>query len=352
MVTKLQNPQTPEESANVRQSSCSLSTRDNETEKSVCLEFVLSMGLSKRCLELLSRRPTWSTAAFRCPGQNSRSITTGRLASLPRTPLFEAITSHDPESSAVIHSLSGRQFSYGSLLKDVAIAKQRLANDAGRDAGALQGERIAFLVENSYDYVGALCSPFLISLFLLLVFACFLAVRYELDALAEVCGQTVTLLAILGTNAIAVPLSPAFPSGELRYILDQSGALMLAASPKFAAKADDVLNGKLEKKPILSRWEKILEGSKSKEDVVLEDMKEDKGGMMLYTSGTTNRPVSLLKWHTRREVLTSSRKEYCSHNLLSWLRQNPSLKHGTTHLPITSSTSCLSTTSMAQSMPS
>lgn len=129
------------------------------------------MSVSKRCLELLSRRPTWSTAAFRCTGQSSRSITTSRLASLPRTPLFEAIKSHDSESSAVIHSLSGRQFSYGSLLKDVAIAKQQLANDAGRDAEALQGERIAFLVENSYDYVGALRSRFLVSLFLSLVFA-------------------------------------------------------------------------------------------------------------------------------------------------------------------------------------
>ena len=72
-----------------------------------------------------------------------------------------------------------------------------------------------------------------------------------------------TLLAILGTNAIAVPLSPAFPSGELRYILDQSGALMLATSSKFATKADDVMDGELEKKPILSRWDKIVEGSKN-----------------------------------------------------------------------------------------
>jgi len=124
----------------------------------------------------------------------------------------------------------------------------------------------------------------------------------------------VTLLAILGTNAIAVPLSPAFPSEELRYILDQSGALMLAASSKFATKADDVLDGELEKKPILSRWEKIVEGSKISEDVVFEDMKEDKGGMMLYTSGTTNRPVSLLHRHETAKVLTGSRKECSSPN--------------------------------------
>lgn len=114
------------------------------------------MLLSRSFSELLSRR---TTLPFCC----ARTISTNRLACLPRTPLFEAIKSHDPESSAVIHSLSGRQFSYGSLLKDVAIAKQRLANDAGRNAEALQGERIAFLVENSYDYVGALTSCFLFS---------------------------------------------------------------------------------------------------------------------------------------------------------------------------------------------
>ena len=70
---------------------------------------------------------------------------------------------------------------------------------------------------------------------------------------------------------------------------------MLAASSKFATKADDVLSGELEKKPILSQWEKIVKGSKMTEEVVLEDMKEDEGGMMLYTSGTTNRPVSVSK---------------------------------------------------------
>jgi malonyl-CoA/methylmalonyl-CoA synthetase len=112
----------------------------------------------------------------------------------------------------------------------------------------------------------------------------------------------VTLLAILATNAIAVPLSPAFPSGELRYILDQSSALMLATSSKFATKADDVLNGELEKKPILSYWDKIVEGSKIKEEVVLEDTKADKGGMMLYTSGTTNRPVSLIDRHEHKRT--------------------------------------------------
>lgn len=77
------------------------------------------------------------------------------MATLPRTPLFEAISQHDPQSTAVVHSVSGRTFTYASLLQDVALAKQRLAQDAGRSEKGISGERIAFLIENSYDYVGA-----------------------------------------------------------------------------------------------------------------------------------------------------------------------------------------------------
>jgi len=76
------------------------------------------------------------------------------MGSLPRTPLFEAITTHDPNSVAVVHCLSGRSFTYGHLLKDIAATKERIAKDAGRDAKGIEGERIAFVVENGYDYVG------------------------------------------------------------------------------------------------------------------------------------------------------------------------------------------------------
>lgn len=68
--------------------------------------------------------------------------------------------------------------------------------------------------------------------------------------------------------------------------------MMLLASSKFATKADDVLGGELEQKPISSRMEKIAEGRRVDEEVELKELKEDLGGMMLYTSGTTNRPVS------------------------------------------------------------
>ena len=74
-------------------------------------------------------------------------------STLPNLPVFEAVGKHDPQSTAVIHSASGRRFTYGALLKDVAEAKDRLHKEAG--SNNIEGQRIAFLVENSYDYVGA-----------------------------------------------------------------------------------------------------------------------------------------------------------------------------------------------------
>lgn len=74
-------------------------------------------------------------------------------STLPKLPIFEAIASHDPNSTAVVHSVSGRRFTYGELLKDIAEARDNLHKEAGTNS--LDGERIAFLVENGYDYVGA-----------------------------------------------------------------------------------------------------------------------------------------------------------------------------------------------------
>lgn len=101
----------------------------------------------------------------------------------------------------------------------------------------------------------------------------------------------VTLLSILGTHSIALPLSPAFPPHELQYIMDQSGASMLLSSSKFESKALDVYKEGLQGTPKHVKLEKKLGGGKH-EEVKLEGPTEGPGGMMLYTSGTTNRPVS------------------------------------------------------------
>lgn len=84
-----------------------------------------------------------------------RAFSATAMAALQHSPFFEAIEKHDPTSTAVVHSLSGRSFSYGSLLRDVSLAKSRLLRDTQKDENNIAGERVAFMVENSYDYVGA-----------------------------------------------------------------------------------------------------------------------------------------------------------------------------------------------------
>ncbi|KAJ4146411.1 hypothetical protein NW754_001876 [Fusarium falciforme] len=198
------------------------------------------------------------TLAVRRPASYSPFLTLRpacrMVSTLPRLPLFEAVANHDPDSKAVVHSLSGRTFKYGELLGDVRRARDHLSVAAGKED--LNGERIAFLVENSYDYV-------------------------------------VTLLAAMAARSIAVPLSPAFPAPELQYILNQSEASLLVSSAKFAAKAKEVLATDLTAKPAHLELQKHVGGG-THEKVELGDSNPGEAGMMLYTSGTTNRPKGVL----------------------------------------------------------
>ena len=82
-----------------------------------------------------------------------------RMASsllLPKFPVFDAIAGHDPHSPAVVHCLSGRTFRYGEILPDVCRVRDRIYAAAGKSD--IRGERVAFLIENSYDYVGMCCN--------------------------------------------------------------------------------------------------------------------------------------------------------------------------------------------------
>lgn len=96
------------------------------------------------------------------------STAKGLLAQLPNTHIFRALREHDPSSLAVVHSLSGQSFTYGNLTADVLRAKEDLDHKAAETKGKLSGERVAFMAENSYDYVGAYFSflpSFLVSYF-------------------------------------------------------------------------------------------------------------------------------------------------------------------------------------------
>ncbi|KAF2453849.1 hypothetical protein BDY21DRAFT_387801 [Lineolata rhizophorae] len=180
---------------------------------------------------------------------------------LPRLPLFEALVAHEPGGTAVVHGADGRAFSYGRLVRDVARRRGELVDGLGGGKG-LRGERIAFLAENGFEFV-------------------------------------VTLLAVLASHAIAVPMAPSFPATELRYIVNQSQAMMLLSSDKWRSHAESVLSEGLEHSPISAHIEKPAEESSSSADIELVDVSEEEaqGAMMLYTSGTTNRPKGVLLPH-------------------------------------------------------
>lgn len=110
------------------------------------------------------------------------------------------------------------------------------------------------------------------------------------DSAVDSADLPVTLLSIFASNAVAVPLCTTFPNHELRYIIDHSEALMLLSSQKFQEKAVDVIKEGTTNKPIVA-VEKIMDGSKSAERIELRHANTRDGGLMLYTSGTTSRPV-------------------------------------------------------------
>lgn len=100
-----------------------------------------------------------------CQAQLTPLSTRARLLStLPNTPIFRALQAHDRDSLAIAHSASSRSFTYGNLITDVLRAKEGHERKAAKAGVKLAGERIAFLAENSYEYVGVWDRPLPIGL--------------------------------------------------------------------------------------------------------------------------------------------------------------------------------------------
>lgn len=88
------------------------------------------------------------------PSQPASLSLRARLSTLPNTPIFRALQDHDRDRLAIVHSASSRTFTYGNLVADVLRAKEDLEGKAARAGTKLAGERVAFLAENGYNYVG------------------------------------------------------------------------------------------------------------------------------------------------------------------------------------------------------
>ena len=94
-----------------------------------------------------SRRPL----GLACPRNTYLNF---RMASnIPRNALFGALVNHDKQRVAIAHSASNQKYTYGQLVRDVALGRDWL--DEKLEHMQKESECIAFLVENGYDYVGA-----------------------------------------------------------------------------------------------------------------------------------------------------------------------------------------------------
>ncbi len=103
--------------------------------------------------------------------------------------------------------------------------------------------------------------------------------------------RQVTLLSILGSHAVAVPLCPTFPPTELRYVVDQSQSKFLLYSKPLERTFKSVREGDLAQEPVTLEIEELSGGVSDNKGTHLEPVSGTDAGMILYTSGTKSRPV-------------------------------------------------------------
>ncbi|CAZ86057.1 unnamed protein product [Tuber melanosporum] len=214
------------------------------------------------------RRPT--SVPFSTTRQARRMIRRNiTVETLPRLPIFEALSKHNPKSIAIVHSESGDKFTYDSLLSDTAKLKRKLLEKAKVDD--LQEQRVALFVENGYNYV-------------------------------------VSLLGIFAAGGIAVPLHPNHPPGELHYVAKNSAPTFILTH----SKAHQAFPPSSSSPPILDLFEHPPNKPHDAPAPVDLSPAPDplRGALMIYTSGTTGAPKGVVSTHknltTQAETLVTA----------------------------------------------
>ena len=153
------------------------------------------------------------------------------------------------QSDKIAIIASGKSFSYKTLLQ----ASQQFATHLLDGNNDLDGARVAFMVDPGFDYV---------------------KVQWG----------------IWQAGAVAVPLCITHPLPSLQYVLEDTGATILVISPQYH---DLLAAHALEHSIQLIVVDRLPETAV----VVLPQLDSHRNAMILYTSGTTNKPKGVVTTH-------------------------------------------------------
>lgn len=111
-----------------------------------------------------------------------------------------------------------------------------------------------------------------------------------------------TLLSVLASGAIAVPLAPSFPISELKYVVDHCEAEILIACDKNWDKAQELVRRNDSENLSSFKVEELFSDEKQGTQVRVGEA-HTHGGIMLYTSGTTNKPVRVANVSKKKIII-------------------------------------------------
>ncbi len=160
------------------------------------------------------------------------------------------------EKTAIV--VGEKQYSYQELLA----ASSSFASDLLADTDDLHEARVGYMVNPGFDYV---------------------KVQWG----------------IWQAGGVAVPLCLTHPLPSLQYVIEDTNATIVVVSPEYAPILDELCREKSIRMIVLGT-EAI------KENVVLPTIDITRRGLILYTSGTTNKPKGVVTTHKNLEAQVST----------------------------------------------
>ena len=153
----------------------------------------------------------------------------------------------------------GKEFTYTELHK----ASANIAHLLLEEQGDLAEARVAFMVNPGFDYV-----------------------RVQWG--------------IWQAGGIVVPLCLSYPLPSLRYTIENSGASVIIVSPEFEGMLSELAI------ELNCRFIVLGKNDMAKKAIQLPEITDERGAMILYTSGTTNLPKGVVSTHGNLNAQISS----------------------------------------------